>query len=224
MTTDLIYAIGDIHGCYDKLQVLLAKIEAHVDMHGAGQPFRVVFLGDYVDRGPQSRAVVDLVRDRVSGRDAGGGTWQALRGNHEQMLADAVLAGQDIGMWERNGGNATRASYSGYSTALHDDARWVAELPTRIETAHHAFVHAGCKPSIALADQPDEVLLWIRGWEDEDHDFGKHIVYGHDARDKLHLRRFSSGLDTGACYGGPLTCGVFDGSAPGGPIAILTAD
>jgi serine/threonine protein phosphatase 1 len=217
---DLIYAIGDIHGCYDKLQRVLAKIEAHAN----GRRFRAIFLGDYVDRGPDSRRVVDNVRNLVNGRDAGTGTWQALKGNHEQMMVDTVLAREGADFWRRNGGEATLDSYRGYSTALEDDARWLAALPTMIETQHHAFVHAGCSADYALADQPDEVRLWIRGWEQDDNDFGKHIVYGHDARDSLVLRTHSSGLDTGACYGGPLTCGVFDGSTPGGPIAILSAE
>jgi serine/threonine protein phosphatase 1 len=217
---DLIYAIGDIHGCLDKLRRVLAKIDAHAN----GRPFRAIFLGDYVDRGSDSRAVVAQVRDLVNGRDAGSGTWQALKGNHEQMMADTVLAREGADFWRRNGGDATLESYRGYSSALEEDARWLAALPTMIETSHHAFVHAGCSADYALAEQPDEVRLWIRGWEDDDHDFGKHIVYGHDARDKLALRPFSSGLDTGACYGGPLSCGVFDGSASGGPVMILSAE
>jgi len=220
MRSDLIYAIGDIHGCYGKLLVALAKIEAHAD----GRAFRAIFLGDYIDRGPASREVVNRVKDLVNGKDASGGKWQALKGNHEAMMVEAVLHHRDIGMWERNGGDATIRSYRGYATELEDHARWMDTLPTMIEAEHHAFVHAGCSSGYTLADQPEEVRLWTRGWEHEDHDFGKHIVYGHDARDSLNLRRFSSGLDTGACYGGPLSVGVFDAAAGGGPIAILSSD
>lgn len=216
---DQIYAIGDIHGCHEKLEALLVKIEAHAGR----KPYRAIFLGDYVDRGLDSRAVVNRVRDLLNGRDAGNGTWHALRGNHEELMLDAVVHRRSIGLWEDNGGDATIRSYRGYASEMRDDAEWLATLPTMIETENHVFVHAGCNPRYALSEQPDEVLLWTRNWERDDHDFGKHIVYGHNAKEDTVLRPFSSGLDTGACYGGPLTAGVFDASVRSGPIAILTA-
>src|SRR5690242_8718936 len=136
MPTNLIYAIGDIHGCYDKLLALLAKIEAHAN----GQVFRGIFLGDYVDRGSDSRAVVSRVRDLLMGRDAGKGVWQALKGNHEELMIDAVIERRNIGKWEENGGDATIRSYRGHASEMKADADWFVSLPTMIETEHHVFV------------------------------------------------------------------------------------
>lgn len=213
----MIYAIGDIHGCYDQLLVLLAKIKSHA----GAQPYRAVFLGDYVDRGPKSREVVNQVRGLVTG-SGGFGKWTALRGNHEEIMA-TTLAGLDRHWWVSNGGGATIKSYEGYEADMERDAKWLNSLPTCLETENHFFVHAGCSPRYSLADQPDEVKLWIRNWEDEGHNFGKHVVYGHTPSSQPLLLNHSSGLDTGACYWGTLTCGVFDESKASGPIEILDA-
>lgn len=213
----LIYAVGDIHGCYDQLRAAVAKIRTHA----GAQPYRVIFLGDYVDRGPHSRAVVDLVKDLVTDRSTSG-IWRALRGNHEQMMIAAERGGS-MAQWLGNGGAETLASYAGYRNEMRQHIEWLETLPAMIETENHIFVHAGLSPRYALADQPEEVLLWSRGWQKQDHDFGKHVVYGHQAAEELELRRFSSGLDTGACYGGALTVGVFDAEVNAGPVDILEA-
>lgn len=214
----MIYAIGDIHGCHDQLLVLLAKIKAH----SGSRPFRGIFLGDYVDRGPKSREVVNQVRGLVTGR-GGHGIWKALKGNHEELMVQALAGEDSLEMWPSNGGKETVASYRGRESEMREHAAWLATLPTMIETENHVFVHAGCSPRYALAEQPDEVRLWIRGWEKDDHDFGKHVVYGHTPAKKPMLRAHSSGLDTGAFKGGPLTAGVFDASVAAGPVDILEA-
>lgn len=215
---NLIYAIGDIHGCHAQLLVLLAKIKAH-----AGRtPYRGIFLGDYVDRGPKSREVVNQVRGLVTGR-GGHGVWQALKGNHEAMMVDALAGKDSMEMWPLNGGKETLVSYEGHDAEMRDHAKWLATLPTMIETENHVFVHAGCSPRYSLTDQPEEVLLWIRGWERDNHDFGKHVVYGHTPKKTPVLLGHSSGLDTGACFWGTLTAGVFDSSKPTGPIELLAA-
>lgn len=211
----LIYAIGDIHGCHDQLLVLIAKIKAH----SGRRPYRAIFLGDYVDRGPKSREVVHQVRTLVTG-SGGLGTWQALRGNHEDIMAAGVNNTLDE-FWKKYGGVETLKSYEGHEAELHEDAKWLASLPAMIETEHHIFVHAGVSPRYALNEQPDVVLLWIRDWEDDAHDFGKHIVYGHTPRRAPKLLAHSSGLDTGAVYHGTLTAGVFDETKPEGPVELL---
>jgi serine/threonine protein phosphatase 1 len=213
----LIYAVGDIHGCHDKLRAAVAKIRAHA----GANPFRVIFLGDYVDRGPDSRAVVDLVKCLVTDRSAPG-IWRALKGNHEQMMI-AAERGEDPAAWLGNGGAETLASYAGYGNEMRQHAEWLDSLPAFIETENHIFVHAGLSPRHSIPDQPEEVLLWTRGWQKRGHDFGKHVVYGHQAAEGLDLRPFSTGLDTGACYGGPLTVGVFDAAVNGGPVAVIEA-
>jgi serine/threonine protein phosphatase 1 len=213
----LIYAVGDIHGCHDQLRAAVAKIRAHA----GANPHRVIFLGDYVDRGPDSRAAVDLVQDLVTDRSTAG-TWRALRGNHEQLMI-AAERGRDVSIWHDNGGSQTEKSYAGYRNEMRQHAEWLATLPSLIETENHIFVHAGLSPRHSLTDQPEQVLLWARGWQKQNHDFGKHVVHGHQAAALPDLRQFSSCLDTGACYGGALTVGVFDAAVNGGPVDLLEA-
>lgn len=215
----MIYAIGDVHGCHAQLLVLLAKIKAHAGR----QPYTGIFLGDYVDRGPKSREVVNQVRGLVAGR-GGPGVWHALMGNHEAMMADAFKVRDAGPLWLVNGGDATLKSYEGHDDEMRQHAEWMASLPTIIETENHLFVHAGLSPRYSVSSQPEEVKLWIRNWENDDHDFGKHVVYGHTPRKSPKLMAHSTGLDTGAFYYGTLTCGVFDETKPEGPVEILRAD
>jgi len=217
MDAPLIYAIGDIHGCYEKLLALVAKVRGHA----GPRPFHAIFLGDYVDRGPDSRRVVELVRRLTAGADLHA-KWSALRGNHEAMMI-AALRGDHADKWLSNGGKETTASYGESKTEMIEHAQWLEERPTMIRTQNHCFVHAGCSPQYSLEQQPESVLLWVRGWEKENHNFKKHIVYGHTPNKEPLLLRYSSGLDTGACYGGPLTCGVFKADSARGPIEILQA-
>jgi serine/threonine protein phosphatase 1 len=211
-----LYAVGDVHGCLDKLRGAVAKIVAHAK----STPYQVVFLGDYVDRGPDSRGVVSLVRSLVTANDLQG-TWRALKGNHEDLMVTALAGDDGLDMWIANGGGETLRSYRDHQQDMAEHVGWLASLPTMIETDNHVFVHAGLNPRVPLEEQPDETRLWIRGWERFDHDFGKHVVYGHTPRDRPELRAFSCGLDTGACYGGRLTVGVFDADRDAGPVDIL---
>jgi serine/threonine protein phosphatase 1 len=212
----LIYAVGDIHGCYDQLREAVAAIKAHA---GAAD-YRVFFLGDYVDRGSRSRETVRLVKALVTD-PATKGRWFALRGNHEALMIDG-MEGTRFELWLENGGGATIDSYFDHAAEAREHAGWFATLPTLIETEYHVFVHAGLSPRYAsLAEQPEDVRLWIRGWERDDHDFGKHVVYGHTPREKPLLYAHSTGLDTGACYGGPLSVGVFDAEVKAGPVDIF---
>jgi len=215
---ELIYAVGDIHGCHDQLLAAVAKIAAHAK----ARSYRVVFLGDYVDRGPKSREVVTLVHRLVTGNETRG-RWFALKGNHEDMMIAASTDSRAVWHWIDNGGDETEASYAGFADEKRRHLIWLSSLPTMIEMENHIFVHAGLSPRYALSEQPEEVLLWIRGWEKDDHDYGKHVVYGHTPRDNPALRPNSTGLDTGACFGGPLSIGVFDAATKAGPIEILEA-
>lgn len=214
----LVYAIGDVHGCHD---LLMAAVEMIV-VHAKTKHYRAYFLGDYVDRGPKSREVVNFVRDLVTS-EVMRGEWFALRGNHEAMMFDALSGHGGLANWLDNGGGETLESYGGRETEMMEHALWLGSLPTMLQTAHHCFVHAGVSPRYALEEQPEDVLLWIRGWEKANHDFGKHVVYGHTPKSRPELRRFSTGLDTGAFMGGPLSVGVFDADRPGGPLDILEA-
>jgi serine/threonine protein phosphatase 1 len=215
---NLIYAIGDVHGCHDQLLAAVAKIKAHAK----SRPYRAYFLGDYIDRGPKSREVVNLVRGLVSGNGSHG-DWFALRGNHEDMMLAALTDDDEVETWSMNGGDKTRESYHGREPEMFHDARWLNSLPAILQTENYCFVHAGLSPRYGLDAQPEEVVLWIRGWERENYDFGKHVIYGHTPKPRPDLRVFSTGLDTGAFMGGPLTVGVFDGEVCAGPIDILEA-
>lgn len=213
---ELEFVITDVHGCYDQLLVAMAKIK-----HAShGRPYRVVFCGDYVDRGPESAKVVKYVRSYVGSSE---GIAVALKGNHEDIFWSAMNIGSmdKLDTWYANGGKQTEDSYKGDMRAMARDAEWLHSLPTSFETDHYYFVHAGVSPRYSLADQPDSVKMWIRGWDRDDHDFGKHIVYGHTPRTLPMLRTNSTGLDTGACYDGVLTVGVFDAKKRGGPIELL---
>lgn len=214
----LIYAVGDVHGCHDQLLAAVAKIRTHAK----ARPYRVVFLGDYVDRGPKSREVVHLVHGLVTGEETRG-SWFALKGNHEDMMIAASTDRRSLYHWFDNGGAETEASYDGFGDQKQQHLTWLSSLPTKLEMENHIFVHAGLSPRYSLSEQPEEVLLWIRGWENEDHDWGKHVVYGHTPHENPVLRPNSTGLDTGACFGGPLSVGVFDAAAKTGPVDILEA-
>lgn len=197
------YAIGDIHGMLDLLQEALGWIRRDAE----GEPSRIVFLGDYVDRGPGSRQVLELL---IAG-PAPGQEWICLRGNHEQMMADAVAEpGRDGGLWRDNGGAATMR---GYGVAGHIDefglarhAAWAGALPCRFEDEHRHYVHAGFRPGVAVERQVPEDMLWIRGlFHHSRHDFGKPVVHGHTPRSDVEIQRRRVNLDTGACFGGALS-------------------
>lgn len=201
------YAIGDVHGRFDLLTRALDEIG---DLEA--QDAKLVMLGDYVDRGPQSREVVDeLIRRSADDRVV------CLRGNHEEMMVAGLEDPGAGSQWLSNGGSATLASYGGKVPPKH--VTWLRSLPVSYETAHQFFVHAGVRPGVPLDSQDPEEMVWIRRrFLDSDEDFGKHVVHGHTPARAPELRFNRSNLDTGAFQSGTLTVGVFDG--PGGPVEV----
>lgn len=196
-------AVGDIHGCFRALTTLAASV-----------PFRpddtVITLGDYVDRGPDSHAVLDWLI--AYGRR---GNLVALRGNHEIMMLDARDGGEALERWVGCGGDATLASYSplGDAGRLADvpDEHWqFLEGQTRgwYETPTHFFVHANAYPDTPLDEQPDFMLYWEGFGDPPPHESGKVMVCGHTPqksgvpRDRGH----AVCIDTKAYGGGWLTC------------------
>jgi serine/threonine protein phosphatase 1 len=202
------YAVGDIHGRRDLLDALLADIAGDAGSH----PRRIVFLGDYIDRGPDSAGVIRTVRaleaeepDRIV----------ALKGNHEDLLARARSSEEWRETWLFNGGDAALGSFGvgRVEDVPPDVLDWVAARPTTVEDEWRCFVHAGLDPSRDRLDQSDEDRLWIRDrFLRADHDFGKLVVHGHTPlRTGLpDLRRHRLNLDTAAVYGGRLTAAVFE--------------
>jgi serine/threonine protein phosphatase 1 len=202
MMTGSIYAIGDIHGCIDRLIDLLAKIDA--------DPARdqLVFLGDYIDRGPSSYEVVAYLielRRRIPGV-------VFLKGNHEEMFTQ-YLEGVDRHLFLINGGQATLDSYMKHRAHENGDLipsdhlRFFASLRLYYQTDDYIFVHAGMREDIPLEAQRSEDLLWIRDeFIASDHHFGKRVVFGHTPFNNPLVKVNKIGVDTGAVYGNRLTC------------------
>jgi serine/threonine protein phosphatase 1 len=222
MSAILTYAIGDIHGSYTKLRNLLGHCMSH---HG-DRPFRMVFLGDYVDRGGRSREVVELLmKTQAQQPDA----IVCLKGNHEDMLVTAAeQGGTDEVNWLLNGGDATLDSY-GVETAAELPAEhlaWFGKLPLAIADERRFYVHAGVMPGVPLQEQTKDHVLWIREpFLSDESDHGLLIVHGHTpSRSRtVELRPNRINLDSGACYGGALTAAVFDDKTRG-PKAFITHD
>ena len=218
------FAVADIHGRFDLLEQAIARIEE--SSHTGG---KVVFLGDYIDRGPDSAKVI--ARLMAGPSDPVRWQWICLQGNHEVIMLTCLADESKAGWWIRNGGGYTLISYGHANEgALHtevvpqDHRQWVERLPLTYEDEHRVFVHAGTDRSIQnLAETPAETLQWKLY---DDHDpgghFGKHVVHGHHQfadGPKFHLGR--TDLDTGAFYSGRLVVGVFDDDKAGGPVSTI---
>jgi serine/threonine protein phosphatase 1 len=214
----LTYAIGDVHGCLDKLVRLLARCRAH----GGGEPSRLVFVGDYIDRGPDSRGVVETLLALQREQEV-----IYLCGNHEAMVLDA-LETNDHALWLRNGGGDTLASYGVTRAAELPPAHldWIAALRLTFDDGRRLFVHAGVNPSVPLDRQDERDLVWIREpFLSSRRDYGRLIVHGHTplTTGVPDHRTNRLNIDTAAVFGGPLTAAVFT-DARTEPVAFLTDD
>jgi serine/threonine protein phosphatase 1 len=218
----LVYAIGDVHGRLDVLAPLLRDIGQ--DALAARRPERplLIFLGDYVDRGPESREVVDLVLQLQSD---GAFEVAPLKGNHEEALLQFLDEPGFATTWMEHGGGATLASYGVQPAASRTDASaWVSvrdafakALPVTHQRFYqqlelvrvvgdYAFVHAGVRPGVPLEDQTERDLLWIRQeFLNDRGPFGKVIVHGHTPTEEPQMLKHRLGLDTGAYATGVLT-------------------
>jgi serine/threonine protein phosphatase 1 len=220
-----LYAVGDIHGRADLLEALLEQITADAERHPEAAK-RLIYLGDYVDRGPASSAVIDLVlQDGPPGIEV-----VALMGNHEEMMLRFL---EDIAVgriWMMNGGDATLRSYgveapsmfAGTALLRHAQQHFAERLPARhrsflegLQISHtegdYLFVHAGVRPGVPLDRQLTEDLLWIRDeFLESDRDFGKVVVHGHSITLDPEFRANRIGIDTGAYRSGQLTCLVLE--------------
>ena len=222
-----LYAIGDIHGRVDLLRTL--KDLVHEDAYRRQAPRNVVvYLGDYVDRGDESRAVIEmLLNEPLPGFES-----HHLKGNHEEIML-RFLADTSVGpSWLSFGGRETLRSYGidpphPYASAaeLQRAQRALAErLPRehadflrRLERSHeegdYLFVHAGVKPGVPLERQRDEDLLWIRDeFLQSEASFGHIVVHGHTISREPDVRRNRIGIDTGAFLSNRLTALVAEGT------------
>jgi serine/threonine protein phosphatase 1 len=195
-------AIGDIHGSLTAFDALLAAVKLTPDDH-------LVLLGDYVDRGPDSKGVLQRIIEIRKKRRV-----TAIMGNHEEMMLAARSGDLDhLRDWVLNGGMETLFSYGGDRATLRDvpAAHWhflSHDLVDYLETDTHLFVHAGCQPNLPLSQTPDAVLRWERCDRVQPHQSGKIIVCGHTPQPGgMPMNKgFAICLDTAAGYGEFLTC------------------
>ena len=204
----LTFAIGDIHGCAEQMGQLITMIET---WWPAG---RIVFLGDYVDRGPDSRAVVERL---MAGPSKPGWQWLALKGNHEDMMVAALRRGINASMWLANGGEETVASFGPSVSETVID--WLDALPQMHVDRHRIFVHAGVDRELGLDDQRERTLLWSRPSTDVYSDYwGRHLCHGHTPVPEAPVTVGArTNIDSGCVFGGYLTAAVFDDEIGGPP-------
>jgi serine/threonine protein phosphatase 1 len=214
-----VYAVGDVHGRADLVAELLSRIDADLEVHPALRPVHV-FLGDYIDRGPDSQKVLDLLVMRSRHYET-----VFLKGNHEVLFEDFLRNPEVIAAWRHMGGIETLLSY-GIRPSFNPDAAEQTALARRLADvlppAHRRFfeslqrsfscgdfffVHAGVKPGVPLSQQRDEDLFWIR---DKFHRTGKKfekiIVHGHHPVMDVEFHPNRINIDTGAFATGRLSC------------------
>ncbi|MCL4502902.1 MAG: serine/threonine protein phosphatase [Deltaproteobacteria bacterium] len=200
-----IYAIGDIHGNLDLLERLMDKLQPDLTRE------QLLFMGDYIDRGPRPKGVVDYVL-RLRNL-APPGQVICLKGNHEAMFLN-FMQGRDVELFLFNGGIKTLKDYWGEDWEEQEKLvvppghrRFFEELRLYYETEAYIFVHGGIKPGVPMAEQREEDLLWIRGdFIASMEDFGKKVIFGHTPFRQPLLMPNKIGIDTGAAYGNRLTC------------------
>ncbi|MEG3170841.1 metallophosphoesterase family protein [Sphingomonas sp. ZB1N12] len=222
---DRIYAIGDIHGRYDLLQMLIARIGEHSASLPPARSLYVVLIGDIVDRGPQSAEVLAMLYSlqRQNSRVI------VLLGNHEEAMLQALDGDPDaLRRWLAVGGDATLASFGIAPLRVDDDPRdymnsarraiprqwlaWLRQLPLSVQSGDYYFVHAGVRPGVALARQVREDMLWIRReFLRHERDFGAIIVHGHSVTPDVDVRQNRIGIDTGAYRTGVLSAIYLEG-------------
>jgi serine/threonine protein phosphatase 1 len=217
------YAIADLHGRDDLLAAAFAAITAH-----AGEsPATIVTLGDYVDRGPQSRQVIERL---MRGAPRPGDLLICLKGNHEAMMAETLAGPRDPSWWIGNGGGTTLASYGlhpdrGYRPEIvpQDHLDWIAALPLTHVDGHRLFVHAGVDLERPLGEQGADILLWKRYDPRDERGHGDlHVVHGHTPHESgPQVLEGRTALDTLAWATGRLVIAVFDPARPGPAVARL---
>lgn len=223
--SERIYAIGDIHGRLDLLERAIAAIQRDVAEHGPAA--LTVTLGDYIDRGLQSRGVLDRLLDNPFPT-----SYVALKGNHETLLEDFLADATTGSFWSQQGGLGTLRSYGVQMTGPVGTAYVKArdQLEAALPPAHlqflrslkisyshgrYFFCHAGVKPGIPLEQQSEEDLLWIREeFLTSRVDFGKVVVHGHTPVSEPEVLPNRIGIDTGAFATGRLTCVALSADAP----------
>jgi serine/threonine protein phosphatase 1 len=218
-----IYAIGDIHGRADLLLDVITRIDDDLARRPIGDAIEV-YLGDYVDRGLDSKAVIDLLSVRLVKNRA-----VCLRGNHEALMENFLRDPASLHSWLKLGGMQTLASYGvnlrpGIDTEIDTHRRFWSAFPRAHEIFLQClrgtfccgdllFVHAGIRPGVSIERQNSHDLLWIRQeFLDSPLDHGKFVVHGHTPVPHPDIRRNRMNIDTGAWRTGTLTCAAIEGT------------
>jgi serine/threonine protein phosphatase 1 len=212
----LTYVIPDLHGRCDLLDQGLAEITAHSE----GVAGVIVTIGDYVDKGPESKQVIDRLLSGV----ADGWRLIALKGNHDAMMVEALRDSSRMDSWLGKGGDTALASYGGDPVAVpQNHVAWLDALQLMHVDKYRVYVHAGVDPEVPLDRQSETTLLWKRYPQGFSDGFGdRHVVHGHDNFPEgplLYAGR--TNLDTAAWRTGRLVIGVFDDDRPGGPVDFI---
>lgn len=209
------YVIPDIHGRLDLLERALTQIDRRT------QNAKIIFLGDYIDRGPSSAQVIARVRNGIND----GRNWVALKGNHEDFMARAICDQEcDYSYsWVMNGGAKAIESYGGITETLASDANWCRDLPCFYMDANRVYVHAYAPQNSPIDDEPTDNLMWKRYPQGADIGYmGRHVVHGHTPKKNgPELFKNRTNLDCGGVFWGRLVVGIFDDDTAGGPIDLI---
>lgn len=222
---DRIYAIGDIHGRFDLLEQIMVRIGEHSAGLKPGASLNIIFLGDLIDRGPDSLKVLEYLFQLQ--RRAKGVV--VLQGNHEEVFIKAIDGDlQVLRNWLSYGGAQMLESLGLRVPALDDDLEqclddlrravspalvsWVRRLPLSAQSGDYFFCHAGIRPGVPLKRQVRDDLLWIRDdFLETEANLGAVVVHGHTIRPEVDMRHNRIGIDTGAYLHGVLTALYLEG-------------
>lgn len=203
--------IGDVHGCYNELKTLITNLKESGEYNKDED--KLVFLGDYIDRGKDSRLVIKFIKSLQEENK----NVIALKGNHEDMLLE-FYKGIDTS-WKYNGYKYTMDSYKGYEEQFGDDIEWMANLPLYHEDDNFIYVHAGIDFDLPMEEQDKDTLLWVRNTFIYDvKEYPKKVIFGHTPTMNLNqswkpMYTFTNNIDidTGCVYGGMLTALIIEG-------------
>lgn len=220
------YVIADIHGRFDLLFAAMEKLAPL-------EPGTIIMLGDYIDRGPMSRQVLELLVSGVIPHPDVAPKWRRffLKGNHEDIMWQTCRKLPSADWWLSNGGGETLRSYSNdlgrhrfdLNVVSPSHLDWIEKLPTMIVDKHRIYVHGGVNADRSLNQQDEDDLLWKRHVPGDDDGHGRyHVVHGHTPFVEGPIGKVNrTNLDTMAYWTGRLVIGVFDDDIPGGPIKLI---
>jgi serine/threonine protein phosphatase 1 len=179
---------------------MLGAIDAETARHC--KPYKIITIGDYVDRGPDSMGCIELIRRRPD--------IIPIKGNHEDMMLN------DRRSWMYNGGKEALDSYGGYGgehwDVFQQHQEWAYNLPNYYQYEHYVFVHAGIHPDLKVEDNDPFDLIWERNYNffNDDYTYGYQVTHGHTPMKDIHISKNKINIDTGCVFGGKLTAVRYD--------------